>query len=156
MKTPAVATLMLAGLVAVAAPPRGGELARLVIVPFDNVTGRKAQDPLQEGIADLLTVCFAALADRVAVVDRSLLRQLTDEQRLSQANLVATDTWQRIGHLAGATHLLGGSFGRSPKGLNVQGYCTMWAALLLSSLSNSAAASMTLARFFVTVSQRRS
>ena len=121
MKTPAVATLMLAGLVAVAAPPRGAESARLVIVPFDNVTGRKAQDPLQEGIADLLTACFAALADRVAVVDRSLLRQLADEQSLSQANLVATDTWQRIGHLAGATHLLGGSFGRSPKGLNVQG-----------------------------------
>ncbi len=121
MNMSAPATLILAGWLALAAPLRAAESARLVIVPFDNVTGRKTQDPLQEGIADLLTVCFAPFADRVAVVDRSVLRRLTDEQSLSQANLVANDTWQRVGQLSGATHLLGGNFGRSPKGLEVQG-----------------------------------
>ena len=111
----------MAGFLALAAPLRAAKAARLVIVPFHNVTGRKAQDQLQEGVADLLTVCFAPFADRVAVVDRSVLRQLTNEQSLSQANLVANDTWQRVGQLSGATHLLGGNFGQSPKGLNVQG-----------------------------------
>ena len=62
MKTRSVATLMLAALLTVAAPLCGAEPPRLVITPFDNATGRKAQDPLQEGIADLLTVCFSALA----------------------------------------------------------------------------------------------
>lgn len=121
MKKTAIFAFILAGFFALAPRSTAVEPVRIVILPFENATGQKARDPLREGIADLLTVCFTPFASQVAVVDRSVLAQITKEQSLSKSNLVSDDTWQKVGQLSGATHLLRGNFSQSPEGLKVQG-----------------------------------
>jgi len=120
MRFVAIITLC-AGILGIATPSaRADEPASLVILPFDNATGRVAEDPLRDGVADLLTACIATFAEHIAVVDRGVLNDLIETQRLARTGLTREDFRQQAGRLTGASHLLAGSFARSPDGLRVQ------------------------------------
>ena len=100
------------GSLALVTPLRASEPPRLIILPFENLTGQRSQDHLREGLADLLTSCLAAHAERVVVLDRSLLADLFAEESLLLEGLLAEGGRASDGRLEGASHLLLGSFGQ--------------------------------------------
>jgi TolB-like protein len=103
-------------------PALAGEPVRLLIVPFDNATGQARQDPLAEGVADMLTACFSRHAAGVEIVDRGALQQVLDEQSLRWEGAAKGDFQVVAGRLPGARYLLRGSFNRGREGLTVSAF----------------------------------
>lgn len=105
-----------------ALPARAAEPLRLLILPFDNATGQARQDPLEAGVADLLTACFSRHGASVEVVDRGALQQVIDEQGLRRLGAGGGDLQAVAGRLSGARYLLRGSFNRGREGHTVRAF----------------------------------
>ena len=56
------------------------EPVALLVLPFDNATNDESLDGLSVGLPELLTVCFSGYAGSIAVVDRTGLEALLEEQ----------------------------------------------------------------------------
>lgn len=86
---------------------------RLAVLAFDNAAPDPAWDALGKGLQSMMTTDLAEVAsdrDDVSVVERARLAELQAELALGQSGAVDVATAARIGKLAGATHLVAGSF----------------------------------------------
>ena len=83
---------------------------RISILPFDSALSRQ-YDGLKDGMADILTACYTAYADRAEILDRSELEGITAEtvQNFNVKNI----------KLKSATHLLRGSLAPHEDGLTI-------------------------------------
>jgi len=92
----------------------------VLLIPFENATARGDLDDLEEGMAELLTVCLSAYPEHLAVVDRSTLDALVHEQSLGWEEYVASRSLASIGLIVRARYVLRGSFTESDGVLHVQ------------------------------------
>jgi TolB-like protein len=100
---------------AVKAPPARNAMA----VPyFQNKTGQADLNPLQKGIALMLTTDLSKLKE-FQVLERARFQALVEELGLGVSGLVEMNTAPRVGRLLGAHWLVGGSIGKS-KGEQIQ------------------------------------
>ena len=85
----------------------------LAVLPFDNggSYGQDAEDfeALRVGLQQMLTTEFAANSG-IRAVERSLLRDLMQEQDLGASGRVDQNTAARLGRLVGARYMVMGSF----------------------------------------------
>lgn len=112
---PIAMAMLLWATVVPAASPVG-----LLLIPFSNSSARPELGTLEDGMAELLTVCFSAYADHVAVVERNALDAVVREQSLSWERYVSQNSLRDIGKLANAGYILRGSFVDKDQGLQVQ------------------------------------
>jgi TolB-like protein len=100
---------------AIKAPPAQNTLA----VPyFQNKTGQADLNPLQKGIAIMLTTDLSKLKE-FQVLERVRLQALVEELGLGVSGLVEPNTAPRVGKLLGAHWLIGGNLGKG-KGEQIQ------------------------------------
>jgi len=90
-----------------------------VAVPyFQNKTGQADLNPLQKGIALMLTTDLSKLKE-FQVLERARLQALVEELGFGVSGLVEMNTAPRVGRLLGAHWLIGGSLGKG-KGEQIQ------------------------------------
>ena len=82
---------------------------RIAVVEFTNAADDHALDSLGKGLQSMLTTDLSGV-EQVELVERSRLTEIQDELKLTQQNWVDPATAAKVGKLAGASHLLGGSF----------------------------------------------
>jgi len=100
---------------AVKAPPARNTMA----VPyFQNKTGQADLNPLQKGIALMLTTDLSKLKE-FQVLERARFQALVEELGLGSSGLIEPNTAPRVGRLLGAHWLVGGSIGKG-KGEQIQ------------------------------------
>jgi hypothetical protein len=83
------------------------------VLYFQNRTGQSGLDPLQKGLALMLTTDLSAVKD-IEVVERIKLQALAEEMGLGTSGLVDPGTAPRVGKLLGAHWLVGGDIQKSP------------------------------------------
>jgi len=83
--------------------------AVLLILPFDNATGKAKYDSLHEGIPDLLTAFLSPYYAKVAVIDRQLLKQVFNEKSLNFKGFVSAETNRQLGEMSQAGYIIRGS-----------------------------------------------
>lgn len=96
------------------------EPVALLVLPFDNATNDESLDGLSVGLPELLTVCFSGYAGSIAVVDRTGLEVLLEEQSLSVEHYVAGKGLNELGRVTGADFVLRGSITGAKSGYLVQ------------------------------------
>lgn len=101
------AVLLLTTLSAAGAATLAGEPLTIAALPFRNATDQAALDPVAEGLGDLFVAC-AQKAPGAAFVERTALKKVLAEQRISYAGLSDERTRVRVGRLLGATHIVTG------------------------------------------------
>ena len=84
---------------------------RLLILPFENLTGQEEMDGLAEGSADLLTACLSHLSAHLEVVERNAFDQLLQEHELDSKGLLTNDVGRNSLTLSSATVLVRGNLG---------------------------------------------
>jgi TolB-like protein len=89
-------------LIALAAKP-----LTVSVMPFDNRTGAPEYDVLEKGLAEMLLTDLSA-ASGLTLVERARLNDLIGELKLQRSALFDPATVQKVGRLAGATHLVTG------------------------------------------------
>jgi TolB-like protein len=82
---------------------------RVAVLEFTNASAERDNDPLGKGLQSMLTTDLAQVP-AIRLVERQRLRDIQSEIKLGQGGQLDKATAARIGKLAGATHLLGGSF----------------------------------------------
>ena len=85
-----------------------GEL-RVAVLEFTNASTDPKFDPLGKGLQSMLTTDLASV-EALQLVERARLTEIQAEIDLSRSGAVDADTAVRFGKLAGASHLLTGSF----------------------------------------------
>lgn len=102
--------LMLLCLALLAPPIQAAEPAvRLAVMPFDNGAPDPLWDPLGKGFQAMLTTDLGLLSG-LDLVERARLADIEAELGLASSGRVDPETAAAIGKLAGATHLVAGSF----------------------------------------------
>jgi TolB-like protein len=97
-------------LAAVAAPPAAGDPAiRIAVIDFQGSGAVSGYETLGAGLQSMLTTDLAA-SHSIAVVERTKLAALRQEMKLSRSAAADPKTALRVGKLAGATHLVTGTF----------------------------------------------
>lgn len=92
------------GLGAAAAPGK----PVLMVVYFDNLTGKPEHDVMRKGLADMIITDLVAY-DGVAVVERDKLEAVLGELRLQRTAAFDPATRSKLGKLVGARYLISGS-----------------------------------------------
>ncbi|HSS00974.1 MAG TPA: CsgG/HfaB family protein [Kofleriaceae bacterium] len=82
---------------------------RVAVLEFSNASAERDNDPLGKGLQSMLTTDLSQVPS-LRLVERQRLRDIQAELKLGQGGQIDKATAARIGKLAGATHLLGGSF----------------------------------------------
>src|ERR1051325_8048970 len=82
---------------------------RVAVLEFTNASVERDNDPLGKGLQSMLTTDLSQVP-AIRLVERQRLRDIQAELKLGQGGQIDKATAARIGKLAGATHLLGGSF----------------------------------------------
>jgi hypothetical protein len=83
------------------------------VLYFQNKTGQAGLDPLQKGLALMLTTDLSSLK-KLQMVERIRLQALVEEMGLGASGLVDPDTAPRVGKLLGAQWIVGGDFAKAP------------------------------------------
>ncbi|MCC6620023.1 MAG: hypothetical protein IT385_02135 [Deltaproteobacteria bacterium] len=107
-----LAALALAALASPAAAAPPGPL-RMAVLDFTNAAPDPAWDALGKGLQSMMTTDLADLAstrDDIQIVERARLVDIQGELKLGASGAVDKATAAKIGKLAGATHLVAGSF----------------------------------------------
>lgn len=81
----------------------------LVILYFNNMTGRKELAPLEKGMTLMLLTDLSKVPG-LQLVERIKLQALAEELKLGTSGLVDQATAPRIGRLVGARSIIGGDF----------------------------------------------
>jgi TolB-like protein len=79
----------------------------VAVLYYQNLTGNASFNPLQKGLAVMLTTDLAKVKD-LKVVERARLQAVLEEIELGATGLVDTDTAPKVGRLLGARFLSGG------------------------------------------------
>jgi TolB-like protein len=79
----------------------------VAVLYFENLTDVPGLNPLQKGIAEMLTTDLAKVK-KLQVVERLKLQKLLDELQLGESGMVDTETAPRVGRLIGARKLIKG------------------------------------------------
>jgi TolB-like protein len=89
----------------------------LGVLDFDNnsLADRERLEPLRKGLAQMFSSELSQLQD-LHLVERADLLRIIEEIKLAQAGLIDEKTAQQVGKMAGAQHLLLGSFVYLPNG----------------------------------------
>src|SRR5690348_233856 len=96
--------------VTVAAPPAASDTAiRIAVIDFQGSGATSGYESLGAGLQSMLTTDLAS-AHSIAVVERTQLAALRREMKLSRSAAADPKTALRVGKLAGATHLVTGTF----------------------------------------------
>jgi TolB-like protein/tetratricopeptide (TPR) repeat protein len=98
-------------LLAVAAVAFGAAAAPkpvLMVIYFDNLTGKPEHDVMKKGLADMIITDLIAY-DGVTVVERDKLEAVLDELRLQRTRAFDPATRAKIGKQVGARYLISGS-----------------------------------------------
>ncbi|MBX2804263.1 MAG: CsgG/HfaB family protein [Myxococcales bacterium] len=82
---------------------------RVAVVEFDNAADTDDLDALGKGLQSMITSDLAQVSE-LQLVERARLDALRAELALSQSELTDPETAARLGKLAGATHLLAGTY----------------------------------------------
>jgi TolB-like protein len=82
---------------------------RVAVLEFTNASAERDNDPLGKGLQSMLTTDLSQVP-ALRLVERQRLRDIQSELKLAQGGQIDKATAARIGKLAGATHLLAGSF----------------------------------------------
>jgi TolB-like protein len=82
---------------------------RVAVLEFTNASAEHDNDPLGKGLQSMLTTDLSAVPS-IRLVERQRLADIQAELKLGRSGQIDKATAARIGKLAGATHLLGGSF----------------------------------------------
>ena len=100
------------GVLAVAAGAAGATAAPskpvLMVVYFDNLTGKPEHDVMRKGLADMIITDLVAY-DGVTVVERDKLEAVLGELHLQGTAAFDPATRARLGKLVGARYLISGS-----------------------------------------------
>jgi TolB-like protein len=88
---------------------QGAETARIAVLDFTNASLDPDLAPLGKGLQSMLTTDLAQVS-AFSLVERQRLKDITAELELGASEFVDASTAARIGRLAGASHLLVGSF----------------------------------------------
>jgi TolB-like protein len=101
-----VGVALLVALVVSAAAAPGKPV--LMVVYFDNLTGKPEQDVMRKGLADMIITDLVAY-DGVTVVERDKLEAVLGELRLQSTRAFDPATRAKMGKLVGARYLISGS-----------------------------------------------
>ena len=82
---------------------------RVAVLEFVNASAEHDNDPLGKGLQSMLTTDLAQVPS-IQLVERQRLTDIQAELKLAQGGQIDKTTAARIGKLAGASHLLGGTF----------------------------------------------
>ena len=111
MKRLASSVVVVVAAIAVAmasmSPARAAEL-RVAVLAFDNA-GPAEFEALGKGLQSMVTTDLAAVS-ALRLVERARLDDVLAEQKLGRSGAVDPKTAARIGKLAGASHLVAGSY----------------------------------------------
>lgn len=102
------ALVAVALLATVAVPATAAAKVAVCVLYFDNHSGEARYDALRKGLADMLTTDLAAVTD-LALVERSRLQDIVDEQNLQASSLFDQATTVRVGKLVGARFAITGA-----------------------------------------------
>ncbi len=111
MKVPRLLIAALLLLAAALAPPsaRADAALRVAVLEFTNASTDPQFDPLGKGLQSMLTTDLASV-EALQLVERGRLTEIQAEIDLGRSGAVDADSAVRFGKLAGASHLLTGSF----------------------------------------------
>lgn len=82
---------------------------RVAVLEFGNASSESGLEALGKGLQSMVTTDLSRVST-LTLVERSRLQEIVAEQKLSNSGLIDKTTAAKIGKLAGATHLLGGTF----------------------------------------------
>jgi len=82
---------------------------RVAVLEFGNASSEAGLEALGKGLQSMVTTDLARVAS-LTLVERARLQEIVAEQKLGASGMVDKSTAAKIGKLAGATHLLGGTF----------------------------------------------
>ncbi len=85
------------------------ETAMVLILAFDNSTGREELDAAVEAVPDLMAAFLVSGTHRVRVVDRKVLEKIYEEKSLTWQGILAGEAQLRTGFLSRAKYILRGS-----------------------------------------------
>jgi TolB-like protein len=92
-----------------AAQPKAGEALRVAILDFENASTDPSMAPLGKGLQSMLTTDLSQV-QTLKLVERQRLKDVQAELSLGASGAVDKTTAAKMGKLAGATHLLAGTF----------------------------------------------
>ncbi len=92
-----------------AVPAHAETAMRVAVLEFSNASSEAGLEALGKGLQSMITTDLARVS-ALTVVERSRLQEIVAEQKLGNSGLVDKATAAKIGKLAGASHLLGGTF----------------------------------------------
>jgi TolB-like protein len=81
----------------------------VAILTFENRSGESDYDALETGFPTMFITDFSYV-QKLKIVERLRMQAILDELKLSQSNLVETNTLQRVGKLLRAKNILKGGF----------------------------------------------
>ncbi len=81
----------------------------LAVFPLTYVRGDARYAPLSQGLSAMIETDLGKI-DRLVLVERLQLQAVLDELDLGLSDLVDQSTAARVGHILGASHVLGGNF----------------------------------------------
>jgi TolB-like protein len=79
----------------------------VAVLPFRNSSAQADLDAVAEGLPDLIIAC-AQKSSGVTFVERTALKKLLTEQKISRAGLTEEKTQVQVGQLLGAKHVVTG------------------------------------------------
>ena len=82
---------------------------RVAVMEFTNASSSKEMDALGKGLQSMFTTDLSQV-QAIQLVERERLHDIEAELKLGRSTLIDKTTAAKIGKLAGATHLFGGSF----------------------------------------------
>jgi TolB-like protein len=91
------------------AQARAEATLRVAVLPFTSASSDAGLDSLGKGLQSMLTTDLAQAA-ALTLVERARLQDIESELALGRSGMIDARTAARAGKLAGATHLLGGTF----------------------------------------------
>lgn len=104
----ALAVLLL-GLVLCQTRARAETRLRVAVLEFTSAASDAGLDSLGKGLQSMLTTDLAQ-ASALTLVERARLQDIESELALGRSGMIDAKTAARVGKLAGASHLLGGTF----------------------------------------------
>lgn len=82
---------------------------RVAVLEFGNASSEAGLEALGKGLQSMVTTDLSRVGS-ITLVERSRIQEIVAEQKLGNSGLMDKATAAKIGKLAGASHLLGGTF----------------------------------------------
>lgn len=108
-RRPCALALLLLGLALCPGRARAEARLRVAVLELANTSSDPGMDSLGKGLQSMLTTDLAQ-ASALTLVERARLQDIENELALGRSGMLDAKTAARVGKLAGATHLLGGTF----------------------------------------------